>query len=223
MSASTKTHKLPASTTEEGTTLVIRAPKRGRLRIRVIGETPLIMHRWSEKAVKEMLDKQRGVKSLTKREAKDPQQDYEASMYRMPDGSGFAFPAVAFKSAMVSACREIDGLTMAQARQLFHVRGLDDPEYVRIEGEPRMRQDTVRVANGAADIRFRGEFVSWSADMEIDFNAAVLKAEDVANLLAYAGASVGIGERRPEREGNSFGLFKVSGTISHEESSDVQS
>ncbi len=119
MSASTKTHKLPASTTEEGTTLVIRAPKRGRLRIRVIGETPLIMHRWSEKAVKEMLDKQRGVKSLTKREAKDPQQDYEASMYRMPDGSGYAFPAVAFKSAMVSACREIDGLTMAQARQAW--------------------------------------------------------------------------------------------------------
>lgn len=222
MSTTTKSKNSPSSSSENGLTLVIRAPKRGRLQLRVIGETPLIMHRWSEKAMKEMLDKQQGNKNLSKREAKDPQQDYENSMYRMPDGSGYAFPAVAFKAAMVSACREIDGLTMAQARQLFHVRGIDDPEYVRINGNPRMRQDTVRVSNGAADIRFRGEFVAWSADLEIDFNAAVLKAEDVANLLAYAGASVGIGERRPEREGNSFGLFIV-GAIVHNESSDAQS
>lgn len=182
----------------------------------------MIMHRWSEKAIKEMLDKQRGIKKMAKKEAKDPQQDYEDSMYRMPDGSGYAFPAVAFKAAMVSACREIDDLTMTQARQLFHVNGIEDPEFVRINGTPRMRRDTVRVANGAADIRFRGEFVEWSADLEINYNATMLTANDVANLLAYAGASVGIGERRPEREGNSFGLFRVA-TLDDQETTNGQS
>ena len=208
MAAKSKSQK--TQTPDEAKTLIIRAPQRGRLQIRVIGETPLIMHRWSEKVIKEMLDKQRGIKKMAKKEAKDPQQDYEDSMYRMPDDSGYAFPAVAFKAAMVSACREIDDLTMTQARQLFHVKGIETPEFVRINGTPRMRQDTVRVANGAADIRFRGEFVEWYADLEIDYNAAMLTASDVANLLSYAGASVGIGERRPEREGNSFGLFRVA-------------
>ena len=207
---STKSKSQKATVPDDAKTLIIRAPRRGRLQLRVIGETPLIMHRWSEKVIKEMLDKQRGIKKMAKKNVKDPQRDYEDSMYRMPDDSGYAFPAVAFKAAMVSACREIDDLTMTQARQLFHVKGIESPEFVRITGTPRMRQDTVRVANGAADIRFRGEFVEWSADLEIDYNAAMLSASDVANLLSYAGASVGIGERHPEREGNSFGLFHVA-------------
>jgi len=52
----------------------------------IIGESALIMNKWSEKAKKMILDKQ--TKKATKgREKKDPKKDYEASIYRDGDGN----------------------------------------------------------------------------------------------------------------------------------------
>jgi hypothetical protein len=50
---------------------------------KLVGDSPLIVHAWSEKAKRQMLDKQ--MKKATKaKEAKDPQADYEACFYRTP-------------------------------------------------------------------------------------------------------------------------------------------
>src|SRR5688500_19352718 len=69
------------------------------LRIRLIGDSPLICHAWSDKAKKQMLDKQMK-KAVGGKEAKDPSADFQASLYHLPDG-GYGFPAVAFTSAAV--------------------------------------------------------------------------------------------------------------------------
>src|SRR5882757_10917726 len=50
----------------------------------IIGTTPLIMHRFSEKAKRQMLDTQQGKK--TPKQKRDPQADYEASMRRAVRG-----------------------------------------------------------------------------------------------------------------------------------------
>ena len=50
------------------------------LHVKVIGDTPLITHAWSEKARKMMLDKQMG-KARGPKERKDPKKDYEASKH----------------------------------------------------------------------------------------------------------------------------------------------
>src|SRR3546814_14019556 len=58
----------------------------------LVGDSPLIVHAWSEKAKKMMLDKQ--MKKATKaKEAKDPQADYEACFYRTPTGD-YGFPTI---------------------------------------------------------------------------------------------------------------------------------
>jgi hypothetical protein len=101
--------------------------------MRIVGDSPLIVHAWSAKAKKEMLDKQMG-KARAKKEPKDPQRDYEDAFYRLPDGSP-AFPTIAFKAAAVGAARQIDGLKMTFLRGAFHTIG----ELVEIEGTPRMR------------------------------------------------------------------------------------
>lgn len=174
------------------------------LDIRLVGDSSLICHKWSVKAKKQMLDKQMGVASAGK-ELKDPHRDYEESLYRLPDG-GYGFPAIAFKNAAVEACTSLGkSVTKVMARQAFHVVG----ELVRIEGEPTMREDMVRVGMGTADIRYRGEFVDWAATVRVRYNARVLSAEQVVNLFNTAGFAVGVGEWRSEKDG-SHGLFHVA-------------
>lgn len=171
-----------------------------RISLRIVGDSPLIVHAWSSKAKKEMLDKQMK-KAKTGKEAKDPERDYQESLYYLPDG-GYGFPSVGFKNAAVSACRHIDGMKMTMQRGTFHIVG----DMVKIEGEPNMREDMVRVGMGTADIRYRGEFRKWACELSIRYNASVVSAEQLVNLFNMAGFAVGVGEWRPERDG-SFGMF----------------
>lgn len=171
--------------------------------IDVVGDSPLISHKWSEKAKKQMLDKQMK-KAKTAKEAKDPEQDYRESLYEHPDG-GYGFPCVAFKAAAVSACRFSDGMKMTEARGAFHVDG----ELAKIEGEPEMREDMVRVGMGTADIRYRGQFPTWRTTLLISYNASSISPEQIMNLMNLAGFGVGVGEWRPEKDG-SYGRFHVA-------------
>lgn len=167
----------------------------------LIGDSPLIVHAWSEKAKRQMLDKQMK-KATQAKQAKDPQADYEACFYRTSTGA-YGFPAIGVKAAMISACRFAD-LKMTIARGAFHI----DAEMVEVIGEPRPREDMVRVGMGTADIRYRPEFPEWRVPVTLKINAAAISAEQVANLLNIAGFGVGIGEWRPERNGQ-YGRFHV--------------
>jgi hypothetical protein len=170
--------------------------------LRIVGDSPLICHAWSTKAKQEMLDKQMG-KARGKKEPKDPQRDYEEAFYRLPNGSP-AFPTIAFKAAAVNAASQVAGLTKVFLRGAFHVDG----ELVEIGGEPRMREDMVRIAMGTADIRYRPEFPEWSVNLKVRMNARSLTLEQLIHLFNQAGFSAGVGEWRPERDG-SYGMFHV--------------
>jgi len=171
--------------------------------VTIVGDAPLICHAWSEKAKKMMLDKQMGVPNEGK-EPKNPEKDFEDSLYHLP-GGGYGFPSVAFKSAAVTACTSMGkSITKVAARQAFHIVG----DMVRIDGTPTPREDMVRIGMGTADIRYRGEFRTWSCKLMIRYNARVLTVEQIVNLLNVAGFAVGVGEWRPEKDGM-FGLFHV--------------
>jgi len=172
------------------------------IKLLIVGDSPLICHAWSEKAKREMLDKQMK-KAKQAKEAKDPEEDYRASLYAHPEG-GFGFPAVAFKNAAVDACSHIAGVTKVEARGAFHIVG----DMAKLIGEPTPREDMVRVGMGTADIRYRGEFREWSSELLIRFNTNVLSAGQIANLFNTAGFAIGVGEWRPQRDG-SFGMFHV--------------
>lgn len=192
----------PLKKKAQATTLIIPKLNLKVIRVRIVGDTPLLCHRWSEKAVKMILDKQMKMPAKG-RDAKDPQRDFEESLYKHPDG-GYGFPALAFKTAAVDACTSVSGITKVMARQAFHVRG----ELVLIEGTPRMHQGMVRIAMNTADIRFRGEFPTWSCWLEIEYNASVMSAEQITALIELAGFAVGVGEHRSERGGR-YGRFHV--------------
>ncbi len=190
--------------------VVIELPKLNieTMELTLIGDTPLICHRWAEKAKREMLDKQMK-KAKPAKEAKDPEADYLASLYELPDG-GYGFPVVAFKCAAVTACTSVADITKVAARQAFRVGGtLDGSELAEIHGTPEIREDMVRIGMGKADIRYRGQFVKWWAAVLVHYNANVLSAEQIANLFNTAGFGVGIGEWRMEKDGQ-YGCFHVA-------------
>lgn len=176
------------------------------MELRLVGDSPLISHRWSEKAKAQMLRKQMKEASPG-RTAKNPEQDYRESLYEHPEG-GFGFPCTAFKAAAVGACRYVDGISMTEARGAFHVVG----ELTRLEGEPSMREDMVRLETGTADIRYRGEFKEWATTLTIRYNARALSAEQIINLFNIAGFAIGVGEWRPmSKKGasGSYGMWHV--------------
>lgn len=189
--------------------------------IKIVGDSPLIMHKWSEKAKKEILDKQMKKAKTKGHDAKDPVADFINSMYWLegePDekteegfakaiqnGARFGFPSVAFKASAVSAGYRCgvtkDKVSMNAA---FHIDG----EFVEIHGIPEMREDMVKIAMGTADIRYRGEFKNWYAVFPVKYNASAISLEQLVNLFNLGGFACGVGEWRAEK-GGTFGMFHV--------------
>lgn len=211
---------MAAAAKKENVGIELPALNIGQMEVTLIGDSPLIVHAWSAKAKKEMLDKQMG-KAKGAKEKKDPTADFEASMYRLADG-GYGFPSVAFKNAAVTAGTSVSGLTKIQARQAFHILGEDADitgafdgsksrvNLVRIDGGiPAMREDMVRVGMGTADLRYRPEFSEWRATIMVRYNKNVLTEAQILNLLNVAGFAVGVGEWRPEKDGQ-YGMFHVA-------------
>jgi len=188
----------------------------------IVGDTPLIVHAWSQKAREEMLRKQ--MKLPVHRTSKDPVDAFLRSMYRT-DENFYGVPAVGVKNAMVTACTSVDGITKTAARQAFIIVGergktkaafadlFSPQDLVRIlsPNPPTLREDMVRLAGigNTADLRYRAEYWPWGAKLTIRYNANVLSLDQLANLLNTSGFGVGLCEWRPERDGQS-GTFHVA-------------
>lgn len=185
------------------------------LLIPIKGISPLIVHKFDEKAKRMILESQQGKKKL--KEVRNPKEDYERCFYHMDLGDGqthYGFPVVAFKSAAISAVRfyKDKGMTMTAMRQSIFVTGqitpADNKELVEIHGEPHMREDEVRIGMGSADVRYRPEFREWSAELKVTFINTLIERGTVIDLFKSAGNFVGVGEYRPERNGTN-GRFAV--------------
>lgn len=180
-----------------------------RLRVPIVGTSPLIMHRFSEKAKRQMLDAMQGRKSP--KVAKDPKAEFEAAYYRLKNPDGYGFPSIAFKAATVGAARFYAGTTMTALKQFLFFDGeigVDGQKLVRIEGESHMREDVVKVGRNGTDLRYRPEFATWSTWLEVIYVTSALTRGSVLSLIDAGGLGVGVGEWRPERDGD-FGTFTV--------------
>lgn len=199
--------------TSATTQLQLKAIQRNTAVIHVVGTAPLIVHRWSEKAKTMMLDAQQGRKAP--KQVKDPQADYESSMYRFADG-GHGFPTLGFKAASVTAAGRVFGknvkMTELRVALSFMADGIalgsGGEQLTRITGEPTMREDMVRVGMGTADIRYRAQYVDWSARLLIQYLPNMLDLETVASIIDIGGVQ-GVGEWRPEKDGI-YGTYQVS-------------
>lgn len=186
------------------------------LRIPIRGTAPLIMHAWSEKAKRMMLDGFQGKRKL--KEPKNPEQEYEAAFYRMDDGR-YGFPALAFKAAAVEAAGFYgrDVTKVGLRRQLFFTGDYSktaNQQLVPIMGDPAMREDTVRLSGrggSTASLVYRPEFLEWTTELTVTFVKTVIARDSVLSVIGAGGLGVGVGEWRPEKSGN-FGTYEIDQT-----------
>jgi len=54
----------------------------------------------------------------------------------------------------------------------------------------------------------RNAFYNWSTQLEIQYNKSQLSAQQIINILNWAGFHIGVGGYRKEKTGN-FGMFEV--------------
>lgn len=191
--------------------------------VEVEGLSPLLQHKWDEKNLKEIRDRNTGKVNKDKgaRDFRNPEEEFNGARYIDRKGRDCC-PAVQFKKAMaaVAAEKAIHNVTKASIFRWVQVTSMDrsSVDLVPIEHDqkqPRCREDMVRVGpfgKRVAMLRYRPEYNNWRCQIQIQFNASVISAEQMVNLLNWAGMGIGIGEWRPEKSGD-FGRFRVVRTL----------
>lgn len=201
-------------------TIEIKPPNFKTIEVGIIGTAPLVVNKFSHKAREMMKAKQEAgsqAKKKKEREPKDFQANYEAAKYVSKDG-WLGMPAPCFRNAMISACRLV-GFTMTIAKLAVFIQadGFDKDDgtpLVKIAtGEPRYHESMVRNETGVADIRARPMWEEWTVNLRVRFDADLFSEADVVNLLARAGAQVGVCEGRPgskNSNGMGWGTFRLA-------------
>lgn len=190
-----------------------------KVSIRIVGDTPLIVHAWSEKAKRIMLDTQTGKTKVKAKEARDPFDDFVQSLHWLegkpeestPEafdeavrgGAKWGFPVGGIKQAANSAAYRMGWVKNQMALRGSYFLEAEFGELAEIKGcVPKMREDMVRIGMGSADLRYRGEFEDWYMDFVLQYNASgSMSLEQIINVINAGGFVCGIGEWRPERDG----------------------
>ena len=127
------------------------------------------------------------------------------------NGATFGFPVVAFKKAATSTAYRLGWVkNQTGMRCAFFIDG-NETGLVEIHSDaPTMREDMVKIGMGTADLRYRAQFDNWYADLNITYNASgEFTLENIINAINAGGFACGVGEWRPERDGQ-FGMFHVA-------------
>jgi hypothetical protein len=185
--------------------------KQGVVEVFVLGVTPLIFNRASEKVKRELL-LPRGRLNTAARAANlkhDPISEYRASVYRIrgDNPTRLGMPSTAFKGAMRTAALRLPGVARTEVDQLIYVEGYT----ISVFGTPQLKMDMVRMAdrNRTPDIRTRAVLPEWCCKIAIRHTLPLITAQSAANLLAGGGMVAGVGDFRQEKGKGNFGLFDL--------------
>ena len=193
-----------------------------RIVVRIRGTAPLVMNRFSKK--KEIMDAMATAKAAKSEKSKgagraprDYSADFEGAWHKATAG-WFGIPASGLRQGLIDACRTVN-LVMTRAKMAVFViaDGFDEKDgtpLVRITSPqpPERTEIPVRNDNGNIDIRIRPMWRAWWAEVTLEFDADMITAPSVVNLLDRVGRQVGVCEGRPfskNSAGMGWGTFTV--------------
>lgn len=180
-------------------------PKLVRLEVPIRGRSPFLSHRKDDKAGRLWEDKMKG--QSAKRVPVDPEEEWKASRYIHPESGRSCIPGRGIKKAMVAT--HIFGNDKTLKRRLQGAFFVTE-EFIPIDYEKEVkRRDFLPLMGGRGHHNsYRMEFFGWKAKIPIEFDATLITAEALVNMLERAGTSIGIGDDRPEKSGM-HGRFSV--------------
>jgi hypothetical protein len=176
----------------------------------ILGTSPLVMNRMSEKARMQLLmptgpktaaDKRSSLKHV-------PIDEYRGSVYRLTDGpTVLAMPTTAVKGTLMTAALDTGGVARTQIGRLVYVVG----DYLPVWGVPKLLMSITRSADIARtpDVRTRAILPHWCMFATIRYVPPLLNRTTIVNLLSRAGLTAGVGDWRQEKGKGSYGQFDV--------------
>lgn len=229
---------MAATKKNTGTQIItIRKPKITKANITIVGDTPLIVHAWGEKAKKEMLAAQQKTKKDKKAmDIRDPFAEFMDALYwitpkpveHTPEafeaaieaGAKFGFPTTAIKQGALSACYRagiIPNQTGMKCAFMLNAQEGVNPgtgselAVIDTDEPPILREDMVKIGgiNKTADLRYRPEFRNWKIRLTVSLiEVGTFTMESIINAIDLGGLMNGIGEWRMDRDGE-FGHYHV--------------
>lgn len=199
--------------------ITITPPNFKRIKFDIVGTSPYMQLKFSQKAKAAMMEKMEAgsqAKKGKKRDPRDFDDDFLQAQHISTEGWN-GIPCSAFRNASIDACRMV-GYHMTHARMSVFIEhdGLDKvegtPLVQLIAEDPERSEMATRNATGVADIRIRPMWREWRVQLKVKYDGDQFTANDVLNLIARAGQQVGVGEGRPfskKSNGMGFGTFKV--------------
>ena len=198
--------------TDSGSEIQILEVAKGVIDFCILGTSPLICNRMSQKVWNELLAP-KGKKNAAEKASTmkhDPLREFRDSPYVMTDPKAPTLLAIlptAFKRAMGTAALDMPGAKKAQIGRLVSVEWDMQPVY----GVPRVFMAITRSAdmNKTPDVRTRAILPEWACRLRVTFTKPILREQSIANLLAAAGFQSGVGDWRQEKGSGSYGSFKL--------------
>lgn len=179
--------------------------KIGEFKVKIIGQTSLLMERMSERTTQELKDRMEG-KGKDKNKVKDFESEVEEKIHRTSDGK-VGFPAVGFKKALVAAAPYMDGMNMKLAKSIVVVGDIIPIKFKTQVTNKTIGRDSGR--NRAPRPIWRPEFQDWSCELNVRYNSSLITVEQIVGLLKLAGFHIGVGGWTPQHDG-SYGTFTVA-------------
>jgi hypothetical protein len=184
--------------------------------------TPIIFNKFSRKSLELMLKTQ----TLTKAEIKllkakprvwneESKVEDATDKLHMTEDNVIGFPIIGI-AASISCDAPNMGLFKKDVNSAMKFYNQDlsmDGEIIAVfeynNKDIHLRVDRVRLSNGSTSATARYMLMKWSTTLKIGFDANILSAESVINLINNAGTHIGIGSWRPyvERGSGKPGIF----------------
>jgi len=178
--------------------------KKEKIIIHIVGSTPLLMEKMDMDVV-ERYNLKKG-KKLSTKDDKIEEEKYEAKKHFTDDGK-IGFPSTGFLKGMVEVAPYIDGLDKKKVRGSVRILGDIIPIVYKKELTDVKWGKTSGISKAPRKI-VRPKFVDWSCKLEIVYNSTNISAEQIINLVNWAGFQMGVGGFRPEHSGT-FGQYEV--------------
>ena len=177
----------------------------------IVGITPLLMNRFSEKQqefLKKYWDGTKGAK--TKEVPTEDEIVHEAIYYN--DEGKVCFPTSGFRRGIeeVAKDQQIDmGFTGKAAKGAIRfLEPLVEIKYTKMV----VNKSWAKIGGKTPKLSIRPEFKDWSCTLLISYNPKVISTESLLNLLNWAGSYCGLGDWRPQSSGT-YGQYKVKHNI----------
>lgn len=204
-----------SSKTQTYETIEVTQVEKGEMAYAILGTSPIILNRMSEKAQRILLAPSPRMTTAEKQAnlKHNPLEEFRASPYTLREGETYlAALGSWFKQSMMTAALDHPGAKRTQIGRLVHA--VDDR--LPLYGIPQLMMAVTRSAdmNRTPDIRTRAIVPHWACVVRMNWVQPILRQASVTNLLVQAGITSGAGDWRPQKGAGSYGSFEI---VSHDD------